>query len=121
MKNVVRGDRRGNQHVTGPELLEGVRQYAIDQFGCLAHVTLGSWGVGSTDDFGEIVFNLVDHDLMGKQDSDTKEDFQGLYEFDEVFEVSPLFSYEPEKGEWRTAYIARSHYCPQSQRDDSGS
>src|SRR5208283_3629369 len=50
--------RRG--HVTGPELLNGLRDLARDKFGLLARIVLKQWGVKSTSDFGEIVFNLVD-------------------------------------------------------------
>ena len=109
LKHVVQAERRGNQHVTGKELLEGVRQYAIEQFGCLARIVLESWGVRSTDDFGEMVFSLVEHDLMGKQESDSKEDFRDLYEFADVFDLSPVFYYSVERDEWKTAYVSRAN------------
>jgi uncharacterized repeat protein (TIGR04138 family) len=116
LKNVVKDDdsqgkgRRSGRHVTGPELLEGVRRYAIDQFGCLSRTVLETWGVFTTDDFGEIVFNLIEHDLMGKQESDSKADFHGVYEFAEAFDVSPVFCYAPERDEWRAAYVSRASY-----------
>ena len=106
LKNVVhRG--RPSQHVTGQELLEGVRRYGIEQFGCLARTVLESWGVRRTDDFGEMVFNLVTQDLMGKQESDSKEDFREIYEFEDVFDVKPVFSYAIDRREWKASYIAR--------------
>ncbi len=74
-------------HVNGRELLEGVRVHALDQFGGLAPMVFNTWGVRTTDDFGEIVFNLVEAGLMGKTESDSKEDFRGVYEFDDVFAV----------------------------------
>jgi uncharacterized repeat protein (TIGR04138 family) len=83
LKNV--GRKAG--HVSGRELLEGVRVHALDQFGGLAPMVFNTWGVRATDDFGEIVFNLVDAGLMGKTESDTKEDFRGVYEFDDAFAV----------------------------------
>ena len=107
LKNVIDGEDRENQHVSGPELLEGVRRYAVDQFGCLARPVLESWGVHRTDDFGEIVFNLVEYDLMGKQDSDCRDDFCGLYDFAEAFDIRPVFSYRVDSDEWQTAYVAR--------------
>ncbi len=110
LKHVARPDRQGNQHVTGKELLEGIRQYAIEQFGCLARTVLDSWGVRATDDFGEIVFSLVQYDLMGKQDSDTKEDFHEVYDFDDVFDLSPVFCYSADKDEWKAAYVCRANY-----------
>ena len=109
LKNVVKGTQRTSQHVTGRELLEGVRQYAIDQFGCMARTVLASWGVRATADIGEIVFNLVEHDLMGRQESDSKADFLDVYAFDEVFDVSPVFCYAPDRKEWKAAYVARAH------------
>ena len=110
LKHITKPERRGNQHVTGRELLEGVRQYAIDQFGCLTRTVLDSWGVSTTDDFGEIVFNLVEYDLMGKQDSDSREDFHELYDFSEAFDLSPVFWYSVEKDEWKAAYVAKAHH-----------
>jgi uncharacterized repeat protein (TIGR04138 family) len=110
LKNVALCDGRENQHVAGRELLEGIRQFAIEQFGCLAKTVLESWGVYATDDFGEIVFNLVEHDLMGKQDSDTKEDFCEIFDFEEVFDLEPVFCYASERDEWKAAYVAKAHY-----------
>jgi len=107
LKKVVRTERRGNQHVSGRELLEGVRQFAIEQFGCLARTVFESWGIRATDDFGEIVFNLVEHDLMGKQESDSKEDFRDVFNFAEVFDLSPVFRYTPEHDEWTASYVKR--------------
>lgn len=109
LKHVASSEGRRGQHVTGRELLEGIRQYAIEQFGCLAKTVFESWGVRTTDDFGEIVFNLVEYDLMGKQDSDTKEDFHDVYSFEEVFDVSPVFCYSAEKDEWKAAYVCRAN------------
>ncbi|MBI4601524.1 MAG: hypothetical protein HY721_06125 [Planctomycetes bacterium] len=113
LKKVVRADRRGNQHVTGKELLEGIRQYALEQYGCLARMVLENWGVYATEDFGEIVFNLVEFDLMGRQESDSKEDFREVYDFSEAFDVAPVFCYVPDRDEWRAAYVSRAR-CQRS-------
>ena len=107
LKNVVAPRGRTTQHVSGQELLEGVRRYAIEQFGCMARAVLEAWGVHRTDDFGEMVFNLVSQDLMGKQESDSKEDFHDLYDFNEVFDLKPVLSYASERREWKASYIAR--------------
>lgn len=107
LKNVVAPRGRSNQHVTGQELLEGVRRYGIEQFGCLAGVVLGSWGIRKTEDIGEMVFNLVDQDLMGKQESDTRDDFADVYEFSDVFDLKPVLSYSSDRKEWKASYIAR--------------
>ena len=93
LKNVTPQDDEDAQHVTGAELLEGIRQYTIHEFGCLARTVLESWGVTQTGDIGELVFNLVEHDLMGKQDSDSKMDFIDIYAFEDAFNVKPVFSY----------------------------
>ena len=105
LKSVVNPQSRSNQHVTGQELLEGVRRFAINQFGCLARMVLQNWGLLNTSDVGEIVFNLVEFDLMGKQDSDSKLDFANVYSFDDAFEVRPVFSYRQDRDEWSAAYI----------------
>jgi uncharacterized repeat protein (TIGR04138 family) len=106
LKTVITPKSRSNQHVTGPELLEGVRQFAIEQFGCLAKMVLENWSIKSTGDVGEVVFNLVEYDLMGKQDSDSKLDFIDVYSFDDAFDVKPVFSYRQDRDEWGTNYIA---------------
>ena len=107
LKNVTPQDDEDAQHVTGAELLEGIRQYTIHEFGCLARTVLESWGVTQTGDIGELVFNLVEHDLMGKQDSDTKEDFRDVYDFSEVFDLAPRFYYRADHDEWQTEYVER--------------
>ena len=73
-------------HVSGQALLDGIREFAIDKFGFLAKTVFDSWGVHRTDDFGEIVFNLFEHDLMKRADTDRREDFSGRYDFEQVFE-----------------------------------
>ena len=72
-------------HVSGPELLEAIRQLARERFGVMAHDVLESWGVYTTGDFGEIVFNLIDEGLLSKTDEDSREDFLEVYSFEEVF------------------------------------
>jgi len=74
------------RHVTGRELLEGIREYATENFGFLARAVLAEWGVTSTRDFGEIVFNLVEAGLLSRTDNDTREDFEGIYDFEQAFE-----------------------------------
>jgi uncharacterized repeat protein (TIGR04138 family) len=81
--------RKGG-HVTGRQLLEGIRDFALDQFGGLAGLVFEQWGIRCTGDFGEIVFNLVEAGLMGKTESDTREDFRDVYAFDEVFRVDAV-------------------------------
>lgn len=73
------------RHVTGQELLEGFRAYAMEEFGPVARRVLNTWGIKRTEDVGEIVFNLVNKGFFGKQDSDTKDDFAGGFDFEEAF------------------------------------
>ncbi len=73
-------------HVSGEELSEGIKDYAMDQFGPMARLVLEKWGIKSTDDFGEIVFNLINSGLLGKTDEDRKEDFHNRYDFKEAFD-----------------------------------
>jgi uncharacterized repeat protein (TIGR04138 family) len=77
-------NRRSN-HVSGPELLEGIRDHALDQFGPLAHALLHAWNIRCCADFGEIVFNLIDYGILSKTEEDSREDFSEIYEFDEAF------------------------------------
>ena len=74
-------------HVTGWELLEAIRRFAREEYGVLAQNVLESWGVSTTEDFGEIVFHLVDAGLLSKTEDDSKEDFRGVYSFEEAFDA----------------------------------
>jgi uncharacterized repeat protein (TIGR04138 family) len=69
------------RHVNGRELSEGLREYAIDQFGPLARTVLESWGVTKTEDFGNIVFSLIKAKLLSKTEEDSIEDFRDVFEF----------------------------------------
>lgn len=86
------GERRGpaspmseDRHISGQELCMGLRDFAIDQFGLLARTVLGHWGIRRTDDFGRLVFIMVEAGLMRKTDRDSAEDFAGVFDFEEVF------------------------------------
>ncbi len=72
-------------HVTGQQLLEGVRLYALKQFGPMVTVVFDYWGLRVCDDFGEIVFNLIGVGVFGKTDRDSQEDFKGVFTFKEAF------------------------------------
>lgn len=78
-----------SQHVTGAELLEGIRGYALEQYGPLAKTVLNSWGITRCRDFGDIVFNLIEYNVFSKTENDRREDFADIYEFDEAF-VQPF-------------------------------
>lgn len=73
------------RHVTGQELLAGIRGFALQQFGPMAITLLAEWGVRRCEDFGELVFNLIDHGVLSKTETDARADFAGGYDFDEAF------------------------------------
>ena len=77
---------QSERHLTGQELCEAIRQYALQQYGYLAKSVLNHWGVKSTSDFGEIVFNLIEIGQMRKTPRDCREDFNGVYDFDEALQ-----------------------------------
>ncbi len=74
------------RHITGQELLRGIRDYALDQYGPLARTVLNHWGIKKTDDFGRIVFALVEVGILRKQPEDKIEDFHAVYDFKEAFD-----------------------------------
>lgn len=74
-----------DRHVTGKQLMEGIRKYALKQFGFMALTVFEQWGIKQDEDFGNIVFNLVESGLMGKTDTDSREDFKNIYDLKKVF------------------------------------
>lgn len=85
-------------HVTGRELVEGIRDLARREFGLMARVVFRLWGINCTGDFGEIVFNLVDENLMSKTEQDRREDFQDVYDLDQALVHD--FRIELDEAEW---------------------
>ncbi len=82
-----RASERGDvhRHVTGAQLLEGVRLLALRAFGPMAPTVLESWGITRCEHFGEIVFNLIELRFLRKTDSDSREDFKGGFDFHQAF------------------------------------
>lgn len=76
---------KSDRHLTGQQLCQAIREYAVDQYGYLAKTVLNSWGVHSTGDFGEIVYNLIRIKEMRKSKTDRREDFDNQYDFDSAF------------------------------------
>ena len=74
------------RHLSGQELLGGIREYALSEFGPLTKRVLFEWGITECIDFGHIVFNLVDEGMLGKTDEDNLDDFSGGYDFAEAFD-----------------------------------
>ena len=73
-------------HISGPELLDGIRRLGLQHFGMMSIVVFKAWGIHSTDDFGKIVFQLIEAGEMRKTDDDQLDDFLGVYEFSKVFQ-----------------------------------
>ena len=74
------------KHVTGKELLEGIKILLMEDFGPMALTVLNHWGVASTEDFGNLVFNLVENKVLSKTEEDDIEDFRDVYDFEKVFD-----------------------------------
>ena len=87
IKSLNKPDHGPARHISGRELLDGIRLYTLQEFGPLARTVLAAWGITRTEDFGEIVFNLVSHGVLGKTDQDKKEDFAEVYTFQDAFTV----------------------------------
>ena len=85
-----------SQHVTGAELLLGIRTYALDQYGPLSKTVLNKWVIVRCADFGDIVFNLIEYNVFSKTENDRREDFADIYDFDEAF-VKPFAPGRPRR------------------------
>lgn len=72
-------------HINGRELSEGIREFVIEQYGAMSLTVLSHWGINKTEDFGNIVFNLVGKGLLAKTESDSIKDFNSVYDFKAAF------------------------------------
>jgi len=81
---VLEPGQEEEHHVSGPQLLDGARDLALREFGLMARVVFGFWGINRTADFGEIVFNLIEANLMSKTDQDCRADFADVFDLDEA-------------------------------------
>jgi uncharacterized repeat protein (TIGR04138 family) len=79
-----------DHHVSGQQLCMGLRDFAISRFGLLAPVVLNHWGVHRTEDFGAIVFRMVDLELLRTSQQDSEDDFRSVFQFDEAFHQCEL-------------------------------
>jgi uncharacterized repeat protein (TIGR04138 family) len=80
-------DPSANRHVTGQQLCQGLREYALAKWGLMARAVLNRWGIGCTLDFGRIVFALIDAGFMSKTEQDTIEDFRNVFDFKTAFDA----------------------------------
>ncbi len=85
-------------HVSGRELVHGIRDLALREFGLMARIVLRMWGINRTADFGDIVFNLVEENLMSKSDQDSRADFQDIFDLDQA--LVQEFHIELDEAEW---------------------
>ena len=83
--NFTQKKYRHATHVTGEQMLDGMRELLIEKFGPLTMMVLKHWGIESTEDFGNIVFNLVDFNVLSKTEEDRIEKFRDAYDFKDVF------------------------------------
>jgi len=73
-------------HLTGQQLCEAIREFALNQFGFMARIVLKNWGICSTSSFGDIVYNMIEIGLMKKSDKDKRSHFDDIYEFEAAFD-----------------------------------
>src|ERR1044071_2789285 len=84
-KQVCKENKGRPRHVSGQELLEGIREMALSQFGPMALTVFEEWGIHSCSDFGDIVFNMIEIEMLAKDPKDSRADFDGVYDFHEAF------------------------------------
>jgi uncharacterized repeat protein (TIGR04138 family) len=84
-KSIGKESHGETRHVSGQELLAGIRDFALTQFGPMTMTVLEEWGIRRCSDFGEIVFNMVETGWLAKTDKDSRKDFEGGYDFEEAF------------------------------------
>ena len=85
-QKLIGKENKGNvRHITGQELLDGIRQFALQQFGPMVVTVFEEWGVKNCRDFGDIVFNMVEISLLAKTDKDSRDDFRNGYDFTDAF------------------------------------
>ena len=89
-KAATKSAKEKPSHVSGQQLLEGIRAHALEQFGPLTLMVLAEWGIHHGEDFGEIVFNMVESSLLGKTENDSRDDFKGGYDFFMAFRMPYL-------------------------------
>ncbi len=90
---------KAESHITGQQLCEAIRHYALEQYGYMAKVVLGSWGINRTGDFGEIVYNLIGIGWMKKSDHDRREDFDDVFDFETSLRQEFKITLPVEKGD----------------------
>ena len=101
-KMVAKSTKEKIRHVSGQELLQGIRAFGMEQFGPMTLTVFNEWGIHRCEDFGEIVFNMVEQHLLAKTREDSRADFQGGYDFEEAFHKPFLPSQQTRSPEPKT-------------------
>ena len=83
LKRMTEGKSDKSPHVSGPQLLEGYRDLALEQFGPMASTLMQEWGIRKCQDVGDMVFQLIEEQVFGKQETDRKEDFSEIFDFED--------------------------------------
>ncbi|MGD7652436.1 MAG: Minf_1886 family protein [Verrucomicrobiales bacterium] len=96
LKRIAEKNAGQARHVSGPELLEGFRDFALDQFGPMASTLMREWGIRQCPDVGDMVFLLIEEQVFGKQESDNREDFAGTFDLEESL-IRPFLPKRAEK------------------------
>ena len=86
--------REGPNHVTGQQLSEACRDFALQEYGMMAGTVLSSWNIKKTDDIGELVYNLININLMTRTDTDRQEDFNNVYDMKKAFASGFSFTFD---------------------------
>ena len=87
LKNLEKNKSKNKGHVSGTQLLDGIRDFALDRFGPMTLTIMEHWNIRKCRDFGDIVFNLVDFGILGRTENDSLEDFENGYNFQDAFEL----------------------------------
>jgi uncharacterized repeat protein (TIGR04138 family) len=106
LKRIAEANGGQARHVSGPELLEGFRDYSLEQFGPMASTLMSEWGVRKCQDVGDMVFHLIEEQVFGKQDSDRREDFSEVFDFESSL-VDPFLPKRPAAGPARASRKTR--------------
>ena len=83
LKRIAEHNGGQARHVSGPELLEGFRDFALEQFGPMSSTLMREWGIRKCQDVGDMVFHLIEEQVFGKQESDSREDFSGVFDLED--------------------------------------
>jgi len=84
-KKIKKSDPKHSHHLSGAELSEGIKDYALKRFGCMSYTVMDLWGLNKTADFGSIVYNLINVGLLGKSGDDSIDDFKDIFDFENAF------------------------------------